>query len=163
MGIPNPVEIIEIVAAKQSKMRDALSTKTGKRVQREDASLTLCKEDVALMQNLIKECFNKSLKCGYAVKLPGKLSESVEQALRCYGYKQTLASKLLLAILKQYFPQAKMSKDRTSFNCHSLDDRMESIEMIHTDPKLISGEHKLVLDYEITAVDKLIYELTTVR
>lgn len=159
MGIPNPVEISEIVSAKQSKIRGALSPKTGKSAQGEDASLALCKEDIVFMQNLIKECFNKSLKSGYTVKLSGKLSEPLEQALRCYGYKQTLASKLLLAVLKEYFPQAKMSKDRTTFNCSSLDDRMGAIDLIHSDLKLMSGEHKLVLDYEITAVDKLIYEL----
>ena len=106
MGTPNPVEISEIASARQGKTRGALSSKTGKGVRRENASLTLRNEDIAFMQSLIKECFNKSLKRGYAVKLIGELSEPVEHALRCYGYKQTLASKLLLAVLKENFPQA---------------------------------------------------------
>lgn len=155
MGIPDPNKISEIVEAKKK----AASLSSEKKAKRAHVEIALDGKGTAIVRRILKECFGKSLQRGYVVKLSEELSEPVEQALKCCGYRKTSASKLLSAVLKKHYPDAKPSKDTPSFNCDSLDDRMSIIQMMNSDPKLKSGEHKLILDSEISSIEYLVYEL----
>lgn len=159
MAMPNPNEIAGIIEGKKQQKKKLGSKRVSMSRKKSKEPITLTAQDIKTVKNIAKRCFDQCLKRGHIVKLSEDLNEAVVQTLKRHGYKMTTASKLLSEVLKEFYPEAKLNKGGTEFNLESLNGTLDIIEMINSDPQLKSGEHKLILDSEITSIEYLVYDL----